>query len=81
MATEITWKGHTLYTGVGSTVKVGDFVATDSGLYEFFLDTSRSGGFIPVNILEEIVIMWDELNEPILKEMEEFFAKEVAGET
>ena len=79
--TEIAWKGHTLYTGVGSTVKVGDFVATDSGLYEFFLDTSRSGGFIPVSILEEIAWKWYDLNTPILDKMEEFFAKEVAGET
>jgi len=80
VTSEIAWKGHTLYTGVGSTVKVGDFVATDSGLYEFFLDTSRSGGFIPAYILDEIVRKWHELNDAYLEQMDKDL-KELAGET
>lgn len=61
------WNTHSAFLFNGQ--KIGEFVAVESGLYEFCFEPGRTGGYIPGEYLEEIVRRWHELNDKYLEEL------------
>lgn len=65
----VKWYGNFLYCGNDFRKRVGEFVATESGVYEFF-PSPWNPGYIPVNVFEEIVRKWHTLNDAYLEQMD-----------